>query len=126
MHTLNHFLNHLDDLLKLNAIKFYYKLKNMQLPPYFNSFTLVHQNSIHDYPTRRGNLIRTNPTRTNFAQKCLHNALPSILNSIPPELYNRIYTHSLPCVAQLFKQDFLDRYSNECRIFNCYICRRTI
>ena len=96
----------LNDLLNLISIKFYYKLKNEQLPQYFNSFTIEHQNSIHEYPTRQGSLIRTNPTRTIFAQKCLHNALPSILNSAPTELYNRIYTHSLPSVAQLIKRDF--------------------
>ena len=112
----------LNDLLKLNALKFYYKYCRRELPVYFNSFIFLPQSQIHTYPTRHGNLVRTNSTRTFFAEKCLRNYLPLLINSISAALLDKIHTHSIQSFARHVKNSMFDKYEFECSIVNCYIC----
>ena len=58
----------LDDLFNLNALKLYYKYIRNTLPPYFYSFNIVTQGSIHEHMTRQRDLIRTRP-RTFFCRE---------------------------------------------------------
>ena len=52
----------LDDLFNLNALKFYYKYIRNTLPPYFYSFNIVTQGSIHEHMTRQRDLIIEEPS----------------------------------------------------------------
>ena len=58
----------LENLLNLNALKFYYKYIKDTLPSYFYSFRIVTQGSINDNMTRQRDLPRTKWTRTSFAK----------------------------------------------------------
>ena len=80
----------LSDLLRLSTLKFYYKFKHGDLPAYFESFSLSPQGSIHAYPTRSGSQIRSNFTRTMFADKCLRNYIPCVINSTSIVLSEKI------------------------------------
>ena len=44
----------INDVFKLNALTFYYKYTNNELPSYFGSFQLTRQGSGHPYDTRHG------------------------------------------------------------------------
>ena len=114
----------LGDLLKLNALKFYYKLLNNKLPYYFNSFKLNPNNTSHNYPTRHGHLIPRNVTRTQFAQKCLRNSLPELINYSPINILSISQTYSIDWLKCELKRHFIDSYSYVCVIPNCYVCIR--
>ena len=53
----------LEDLLDLNTLKFYYKLKKDKVPNYFKSYRIQTQSERHGRNTRYNSLISTNQTR---------------------------------------------------------------
>jgi hypothetical protein len=115
----------IEDLIKLNSLKFYHKYIQNKLPSYFVSYQLTAQRYLHNHDTRHGNHIRNNITRTHFAQKCLRNYLPSAINWMTEALHSRIRTHSIQNFSLHVKMFMFDKYSTECVISNCYICNRT-
>ena len=56
----------LSDLVTLNALKFYYKYSNMQLPEYFYNFNITTQGVHHTHNTRQREQVRTERTRANY------------------------------------------------------------
>ena len=73
----------LDDINKLQKLKFYFKLINKLLPEYFNQIPYAHNFEIHQYYTRgRNNLFI--PTATyEFATKYTrHNIIQSVNNTL--------------------------------------------
>ena len=115
----------INDVFKLNALKFYYKYTNNELPSYFGRFQLTRQGSGHPYDTRHGDQIRTTRTRINFVDHCLRNHLPSLINSTPPNIMSKITTHSLHGFSIYFKKVTISNYPQNCEIANCYICHRS-
>ena len=115
----------INDVFKLNALKFYYKYTNNELPSYFGRFQLTRQGSGHPYDTQHGDQIRTTRTRINFVDHCLRNHLPSLINSTPPNIMSKITTHSLHGFSIYFKKVTISNYPQNCEIANCYICHRS-
>ena len=115
----------INDVFKLNALKFYYKYTNNELPSYFGRFQLTRQGSGHPYDTRHGDQIRTTRTRINFVDHCLRNHLPSLINSTPPNIMSKITTHSLHGFSIYLKKVTISNYPQNCEIANCYICHRS-
>ena len=113
----------LDDLFKLNALKFYYKYIRDTLPPYFYSFNIVTQGSIHEHMTRQRDLIRTERPRTVFAEKRLRVYLPKLVNETPVLLLDKITTRSIQGFSSNIKRFYLHAYESECSIPHCYVCR---
>ena len=113
----------LDDLFNLNALKFYYKYIRDTLPPYFYSFNIVTQGSIHEHMTRQRDLIRTERPRTVFAEKRLRVYLPKLVNETPVLLLDKIATHSIQGFSSNIKRFYLHAYESECSIPHCYVCR---
>ena len=112
----------LRDIFNANIIKFYYKLKHGCLPSYFNSFRLTSQDQIHTYGTRHNYIIPANVTRTQFAQNCLRNKLPMVINSSDPNIIQKIDTHSYKGLSWYLKTITTRNYSFVCNIENCYTC----
>ena len=115
----------LKDLLDINALKFYYKYLRGTLPSYFYSFNITTQGENHSYNTRQSDQIRTNRTRTHFADNRLKIYLPPLINSVPTTLLQKIATHSIHGFSSSIKRYYIGNYSNTCSIPNCYICQRT-
>ena len=113
----------LDDLFNLNALKFYYKYIRDTLPPYFYSFNIVTQGSIHEHMTRQRDLIRTERPRTVFAEKRLRVYLPKLVNETPVLLLDKIATHSIQGFSSNIKRFYLHAYESECSIPHCYVSR---
>ncbi len=75
----------IEDILKLNELKFYHKLENKKLPAYFLDQPTLQNNpnncektlflklnkEIHEYNTRSIDKIHITRTSHSFAQKCL-------------------------------------------------------
>ena len=112
------------DLFELNLLKFYYKLKNHHLPFYFSSFVVETMNDIHHYDTRSSDLIPANVTRTHFAQNCIRNKLPPLVNDTDNTIISKIYTHSFKGFSNYAKNAIINNYSEICSIQSCYICNR--
>ena len=82
------------DFFELNILKFYHKLVNKRLPPYFDNFKLHSLEEIHNYNTRSRNIIPINVTRTKFAQNCIRNNLSYVLNRTDVSIKAKFLTHS--------------------------------
>ena len=112
------------DLLHMNSLKFYYKFKHEQLPPYFLAFNMTTQGEIHTHDTRQRDSIRTNRTRIKLVDKCIRNYLPDKINSTPEHVLSRIDTHSIQGYSSCFKSYILNQYETQCNRINCYVCQR--
>ncbi len=130
----------IEDILKLNEIKFYYKLTNGKLPVYFQHqtitnnaeidrndthFSLKQNNEIHEHNTRSKNKLHITRTNHNFAQKCLRQNLPHTINDTPTQILNKIKTHSIERIKNDVKALYIDRYNENCTILKCHICNKT-
>ena len=112
----------LTDMMKLNTLKFYYKLKDGKVPAYFENYQVLTQQDIHDRNTRFNYIINRNITRTALQQKCLRNNLPLILSNTPSNILDKVSTHSYRGYTNYIKDRFIENYSMNCNIPNCYIC----
>ena len=114
----------LEDMMKHNTLKFYYKFKKNKIPSYFKNYQDLTQRQIHGRNTRLNQLIPTNITRTAIQQKCLRNYLAEVLNSTSISILDKINTHSYNGFANYAKLKYIENYSNTCLLQNCYICNR--
>ena len=112
-----------EDMLNLNTLKFYYKMKKGNIPEYFKSFTANTLDERHGRNTRHNSLIVTNRTRLKLSDKCLRNNLPVVLNATPQLALDKVSTHSYHGFSNYVKNLIISNYSAECNISNCYICR---
>ena len=87
-------------------------------------FNITTQGENHSYNTRQSDQIRTNRTRTHFADNRLKIYLPIRINSVPTTLLKKIATHSIHGFSSSVKRYYIGNYSNTCSIPNCYICQR--
>ena len=70
----------IQDIHRLNVLKFYYKHCHNQLPHFLQSFVFNHRFNIHDYSTRNRNIFNICHTRVKCAEYSLWNITPKILN----------------------------------------------
>ena len=116
----------LEDLCKLNTLKWYYLLTHKQLPPYFLSFEIKPLYEIHNHNTRNRFLIPRNVTRIHAARYCIRNHASVIINTFPSHVLEKINSHSHHGFSNYVKKYILSLYSLECTINDCYICNRMI
>ena len=112
------------DLFELNILKFYYKLMNNNLPDYFLHLNTVTGAQTHSYNTRFRNNVRQIQLRHEFRMKCLHHEIARIANNTPPNILEKVYTHSLSGFILYIKSHMLKMYPDDCHLENCYICSR--
>ena len=79
----------ISDMLRINALKFYYKYQRRKLPNFFNNFNFTTQGSHHSYDTRSGEQIRTDRTRAEFCDNGIRIFLPKFINSTPANLLQK-------------------------------------
>ena len=71
--------------------------------------------------TRRRNYI-THRVRREYANLCVRNSSPYLLNNTDQIILNKTTSHSLHGFAIYIKNSILNTYKDECNIDNCYIC----
>ena len=111
-----------DDIFKLQQLKFYYKYLHDNLPAYLQNWKLIPNDNVHTHDTRIKNELYTFRAKHEFAKKCLRHNLPLIVNNIPDIVKEKLITHSLNGFAKYVKQNLLQTYNDACTITNCYIC----
>ena len=112
-----------EDLLKLQELKFYYKYRHQNLPVYLLNWQITPNTYIHNYNTRRTTELHTYRTKHEFAKKFLKYNLPHVINNIPDLVIDKIVTHSLKGFSSYAKNYMLQKYNDTCTLINCYICQ---
>ena len=113
----------LPDILKVNTLKFYYKYVHQLLPDFFYTILLHPRSEIHKYETRHSNKIQTNKTRHKFADLCIRNQLPLVINAAPANIIQKLFTHSFGGYSSYVKNSFIEDYNFECTLVNCFTCK---
>ena len=112
----------LEDMFKLNMLKWYYRYVKKQLPSYFSDFQIRSQYEIHSHNTRFNTQIARPVTRIHAARNCLRNHISVVINSMPQNIIEKIHTHSYGGFSWYTKKKIIENYSLECSIENCYVC----
>ena len=113
----------LEDMFRLNVLKWYFKFQNKQLPLFFNNFTILRHSESHPYNTRNNFVIPHNITRLVSSRYCLRNHVSVVLNTFGQDILDKVHTHSYTGFSNYIKFQILSSYSPTCAIQNCYICR---
>ena len=113
----------IEDIFKVQCLKFYFKYENKKVPIYFLESFTFHRTQ-HNYETRHREIFQRNPLNRQTSKKNLKNHLPKLLNDVPANLISKIYTHSLDNFKYRLKQFYIDKYSLECQKVRCYVCSR--
>ena len=94
----------LDDIFKLNQLKFYHKMINSKLPHYFIKFHLIENRQVH----RISNCLRTEKVYHSFSTKCIRFSFPSLINNTETCIVEKVHTHSLNGFATYIKKRLID------------------
>ena len=116
-----HNLLKLTDLFTLNCLKMYMKQVQHCVPDYFATFTTYRSNT-HTYNTLTLS-FNTPRTKTISATHRLRFYIVNELENLHIDIKNKLYTHSLEGFTKYFKNYIIGKYSNQCNIPNCYICK---
>ena len=115
----------LEDMFKLNMLKWYFKYIKKQLPEYFLKYKIISQGEIHNHNTRGREHISQPVPRLHGAKNCLRNYISTVINTTPKIVIEKIHTHSFDGFSRYAKMHFLSQYQTECTIINCYSCNST-
>ena len=101
----------IEDMVKLQELKFLYKLENGTLPKYFRSSDiLIRQADIHSHDTRNAEDYRTPQSRLCLVSNSICYNLPEISNKCPDEIKPKIFTHSYYGYSEYIKKFLLNKY----------------
>ncbi len=128
----------IEDIRKVQQLKFYFKYNHSQLPSYFNnnsktnkttdydSFELKMNSNVRCHNTRHKTNLHSEHKKHKFAEKCLrHNIVKTINNTHPLSLIlDKIHTLCLECLKNYAKHYFISNYTHTCVIQNGYICNK--
>lgn len=112
----------LEDMFKLNILKWYYKYYHEQLPSYFLEFIIQRYSDIHCYNTRNKFVIPRHVTRLQLSRHCLRNHVSVVLNQTDDCVLEKIVSHSYDGFSRYAKLHMISSYEANCNIENCYIC----
>ena len=106
----------------LHELKFCYKLKHFLLPEYFADFIPPRQSDNHRYSTRSSNSYQVLRVKHVFAKNNIRYKIPHLLNNTDNSIIGKINTHSLFGFSKFIKYHYIESYSSECVLRNCYVC----
>ena len=117
-----------NDIYTLKLLKFFYKLSNNSLPPYFDSYKTLIQPLTNRYPLRRP-LYQTFRVNHEYARISLKYQFVSFLNNLSEsnsQLLNNILenVHIQPFIgfSRFITNNLVSLYKYECCIRDCYVC----
>ena len=111
----------INDIYKLQMIKFYYKYTKNELPQYFDN--MFDQNYLtHHYDTRNKDNPLPPDWQKHSSKRSIRYSLLPLLDDIPKTILDTIQTHSIYSFAKNAKSIFIDSYKTKCLVKSCYIC----
>ena len=120
----NQFILKIHDIFELQCAKFYYKFSKGCLPIYFRNFFQRNDN-IHQHNTRNRNSLHLFQYRNHTTKNCVRFNVPNLINNLPENVREKIFTHSLGGFSHYLKKYLISKYPSECTIVNCYICHNS-
>ena len=111
------------DLFSICQLKLYHNYLNELLPHHFINMNFKMNNEVHHYSTRISTKLHVSKVKHSFAKRCIRYSLPNLINQSPSCITDKLFTHSLKGLSNYAKHHALTKYSNECNVLNCYICR---
>ena len=111
----------IQDIFKLNQLKFYYKYLTKSLPDYFQNLIFTRQSR---YNTRRSDDLTPSKVNHVFATKCISHNIPNVINRLPNEIRDKFLTHSFSGFVLYTRIYFIKMYQPQCLIENCYVFNR--
>ena len=115
----------IQDIYKLNVLKFFFKYQNETLPNYFyGMFDNLYPT--HHYSTRQRGQPVVARGRTSAANHSIRYSLPDVILNTNTCIIEKLTTHSLNGFSNYAKQYYISQYNPICDIANCYICNREI
>ena len=113
-----HSILKLDDMYKIQCLKFHYKIENELVPEFFKTFT-IHNRDIHDHFTRGRNDLRPSNI-ISFSR--LRHSLPNLVLEIPDYILSHVTSSSLQTFSFHLYKHFITQYETECRLETCLPC----
>ena len=111
------------DIFQIQCLRFFYHHEKGDSPAYFRN--LIERNmSGHSHDTRQRDRFQSINAHKISSEKTLRHFLPKLLITIPDNVTNSVYTHSLQSVRHKFKSFALNSYEKHCKIRNCYVCKK--
>ena len=111
----------LNDIHKVQQLKFYYKLVNTDLPEYFSHIPYLCNFEIHQHYTRGINNLFIPRVSHEYTKTYIrHNVIETVNDALSIIIYN-IYTHNLHGFITYIKNYIIMNYKCHCFIPNCYI-----
>ena len=106
----------LEDIRKLQELKFYYKLVHKQLPRYFNSISVTTINTVHQHKSRQSGNLYSDRVKHDFAKRYIRFSVIDTVNKTNTSIISKIFTHSI------YGFTHYTNYVYMCNINNCYVC----
>ena len=113
-----------EDLFRVNALKFAHKYYNNKLPAYFQGM-LESTGPTHPYNTRNPISYVSMPKRST-TNNSLRYFVPSFIKSTHASITDKFLTHSLQGFGSYTKKYYISNYDPQCYIENCYICGNAV
>ena len=114
----------IEDIHKVQKLKFFYKLTHKDIPEYFNGISLIQVGDIHDHVTRNRNNVYTQRIFHQFAEKSIRHSIFHTINDAPELIRSKDNTHSFQGLSNYTKTFFVRKYSDQCQVTNCYVCKK--
>ena len=111
----------IEDLIKLKALKFYYKYSHDELPYYFKGIYQVTQPTHTYYFRTRVMPPLTIPNKTR-SKDCIRYYIPSLLLITPSCITDKIYSHSYHGFSSYIKKFYINEYQEFCTLPDCFVC----
>ena len=113
----------IEDIFRLQCLKFYYRLQKDSLPYYFKiNFRFIQNVNVHSRQLRHGNRFRVERVNRLTTRKNIRHFIPNLLNKTSDQILNSINSISINSFKRRIKKTYLNTYKEECNIINCYIC----
>ena len=112
----------LDDLLRLEELKLFFKFENGLLPDFFYRESFIEKftpNSQHY--TRLNYIVR--PQVSRLALKSLKFNLTLTINTCETIIIDKVHTHSIQGFSLYIKNKIISAYRETCEVPHCYSCQ---
>ena len=113
----------IEDIYTISKLKFYYKHVHNKLPFCLQKIPIQLVSDIHRHATRNQNKFSVPRVNHHFANNAICYKIPKCLNDVHTCVLEKVNTHSLSGFNFYLKRYYIDRYSLNCLIDNCYICQ---
>ena len=111
----------LEDIYKQQCIKIAIKRLKNNIPPYLHTLLPLAE-EIHNYNTRNITNFRITINRKQIHDQLLNVKVSSAWNTLPDTFKSKHIFSIKTCMYEL-KKYFLNNYSSQCLLNNCYICQ---